>query len=549
MNEDDLTFSDFLKTIDQLGKGEWTTVYSSRDGLKGPGFYSALIKNQLAKRSLEQASWDIRIGDGAPGFVTTFRNGKQKTQYMRSSDEGIEPLVIKRHFHSIRPGYWEVSEDFRLYFNLFEDRVNRKFVQIDDNGDEHDAILISDTEIKVKTLLIRQYLTARKMKLAIFFDYSRFSGKTLEELSIKKHASEERSEDRNISIAAGPWRGFSNDENKRSHARALGKRLISGDASFRPRKVGERPERKHIDFIIGIDEEGKEILHTSDEAKLSNYFGANPGEPHYLTPVFFRKEVLSKYYSRPEKYTVNDGHLTCGGLWSLYIDNNHPESVMVFLGDLGHLSHTEQMYWRGFNLSSGKMSHIAFRRSILGQFTDPDSADLYFKQKFSVFNDQWKRQFDWDLFKPLTGKDEYYLKILRVPLTNDQREFDEQILALAKVFIDSLNEKELARGVTNKEEAKGLDKLEAWLRSKGFSSDSMMEFMRKLQALRSACAAHIKGDRYEKLKPFFKIDEMDLRSVLDDIFIKCVWTLRTIAKAFLPTFVEERSDEISETEG
>lgn len=179
MEDQDLTFSDFLNTISDLGKGEWTTVYSSKDGIEGLAIYSALIKNTLAKRSLENASWDIRIGDGAPGFVSSFENGKDVTRYLRSSDEGVEPLVLRRNFHGIRPDYWEVSEDFRLYFNLFDDKARRRFLHIDDNGDEDDAVVFSDHEIKIKTQLIRKYLTARKMRLALFFDYVRKSSKTL----------------------------------------------------------------------------------------------------------------------------------------------------------------------------------------------------------------------------------------------------------------------------------------------------------------------------------------------------------------------------------
>ena len=139
----------------------------------------------------------------------------------------------------------------------------------------------------------------------------------------------------------------------------------------------------------------------------------------------------------------------------------------------------------------------------------------------------------------MTGKDEYAFKILRVPLTNDQREFDEQIAALTKVFIDSLNEKELAKGIMNKENAKGLDKFETWLQSQNFRSDPMMQFLRKLQALRSAGTAHRKGDNYEELKPFFEMDKKELTDVLEDILIKCAWTLRTLEKYFLPNIPKE----------
>ena len=51
-----------------------------------------------------------------------------------------------------------------------------------------------------------------------------------------------------------------------------------------------------------------------------------------------------------------------------------------------------------------------------------------------------------------------------MPLTNDQKEFDEQVLALVKILIDSLNEEQLSLGIIiDKREPRGLDKLEAFL--------------------------------------------------------------------------------------
>jgi hypothetical protein len=540
MNNEDITFSDFLPTIKDLGKGEWTTLYASKGDGDGPAFYSAMIREDMVEGALKDASWDLHIGDGAPGLVTQYESGNEVTWYSRASDEGIEFFALKRSFHGIRPAYWEISEDFRLYFNLYEDRPNKRFLKIDDNGDEHEAVRMSASEIRVKTRLLREYLGVRKMRLVLYFDYSRFSPKTLQELGIEEYHTMESTEDQVISKGARRWIGFS-EENKRTHGFVMGKKILSGDLHV-VRNSFSREEREYVDFLIGVDEDGHEITHTCDEGQLANYFGNNPGSPQYLTPVFFRKEVLNKYYSQPEKYTVTDGYLTCASMWSLQIDNNHPDSVMVFLGDLGHLSHIEQMYWRGFNIASGKMSRTAYERSFLGRFADAEKVDFFFKQRFSLFNNKWKKKFGWELFKPLVGKDEYYLKILRVPLTNDQREFDEQVLALAKVFIDSLNEKELARGITQKPNAKGLDKLEEWLKKNGGYSAPMMEFLRKLQGLRSACSAHRKGESYEKLKPFFEIDEKDLTDVLEEILSKCVRTLNTLDRAFQLGVAEETPD-------
>ena len=163
MNNEDITFSDFLPTIIDLGKGEWTTMYASKEDAEGPAFYSAMIREDLVERVLKDASWDLHIGDGAPGLVTQYENGNEET------------------FHGIRPAYWEISEDFRLFFNLYEDRPNKRFLIIDNNGDEHEAIRMAASEIRVKTRLMREYLGVRKMRLVLYFDYNRFSSKTLQE--------------------------------------------------------------------------------------------------------------------------------------------------------------------------------------------------------------------------------------------------------------------------------------------------------------------------------------------------------------------------------
>lgn len=66
-------------------------------------------------------------------------------------------------------------------------------------------------------------------------------------------------------------------------------------------------EKTYIEYVIGVDDAGKEIKCTCNPAILRNYFGANPSAPHYLTPVYFDVAVLGKYYSKPEVYKVEDG--------------------------------------------------------------------------------------------------------------------------------------------------------------------------------------------------------------------------------------------------
>jgi len=48
-----------------------------------------------------------------------------------------------------------------------------------------------------------------------------------------------------------------------------------------------------------------EGIPTSDPSGLSNrIFDKSPTTPDYLTPIFFKKAVLDKYYQQPDKYSV-----------------------------------------------------------------------------------------------------------------------------------------------------------------------------------------------------------------------------------------------------
>ncbi len=535
MNEKDMTFKDFLEKFSDFGKSEWITAYSNYDDKEeSSGFYCAVISKNRIKTSLSIPSWDLHIGHGLPGFCFSYESGKEKASYLRFSDEDVEPLLVKREFYGMKEDYWEISEEFRHYFNLYEDRRNNKFILIHDDGDEEDVILYSDSDIKIKLRLIKKFLAVKDMVLALYFSIDRFSEKTVEELGLKEFHEEKSGKIFFYSIGLRNWHFGSNDQRK-SHAFLMGKKIIYGLKNFKPSINDENEKNKEfVDYIIGVDEDGREILHNCDENKLSNYFDKNPSEPHYLTPVLFKREVLAKYYSQPEKFSVEDGYLRCAGLWGLRMDNNHPDFIMVFLGDLGHLSIKEQQYWKTFNIpTKGKMSHVAWSRGFEAKFTDPERSDLFFKYKFSSFQKEWEKQFGWKLFKPLEKDDEHHFKTLRIPLTEEQKEFDEQVGSLTKIIIDSLNEKELGKDINEKIDG-SINKLEKFLESKRLKFDEMIKFLRNLQSLRSSAVAHRKGKNYKKLKKYFSIGEKDLSKIFDDILLKSIWIFNTLERYFLP---------------
>ncbi len=529
----DLEFNDFIEKLKNWGKTEWVTVYSNNNNdTESCTTYSALISKNHINKSLQDPSWDLSIGDGLPYFSFHFKNGEEIGTYKKYSDGNIEPLVINRHFEGMKSEYWEILEEFRHYFNLYEDKRNNKYILIDDNGDDEDVVLISDKEIKIKLRLIKEFLAIKNMQLAIFFDLYRFSEKTVEDQGLKETQYHKKGDDFIFSRGICNQSFYSKDKMK-SSGFLMGKKLISGLKTFTPDLFGKK-DKTYADFIIGIDEDGQEITHTSEEKYLANSFGKNPGAPYFLTPSFFRKEVLTKYYSQPEKYSVEDGYLRCGGKWGLRMDNNHTNYVIAFLGDLGYLSYKEQLHWKSFNIATdSKISYTAWERGFEAKFTDPEKSDLYFKQKFIAFQKRWEEKYGWKLFKPLAKKDEHCFRSLHTPLTNEQKEFDEQVLSLTKIVIDSLNEKELTKNLPKEKHLKGIQKLERFLISQEFQSDPMISFLKNLQDLRSTGSAHRKGESYERAQKFFHLDDKDLPIAFDEILIESIRFINTLENRLL----------------
>jgi hypothetical protein len=213
--------------------------------------------------------------------------------------------------------------------------------------------------------------------------------------------------------------------------------------------------------------------------------------------------VLRRYYENSECYEVEDGIVSYRGLWSLRVDNDSPNHVMVFLGDLGRdLPTTEQRYWRGFNIPRHErgLSETTFRRSFLGQWADTKSPEYRFKRVYVDCNRAWAEAIGWPLFKSLHDSDRHVLERLRIPLTENVGEFDDQVLNLAILLIDSLSEAEIEEMLQGSlpKDSKGITKLEYLLQEMGYpETERDIKLLRAIQGIRSKGAAHRKGDDYD----------------------------------------------------
>lgn len=487
------------------GTGPWTVVYSDwRDDDGNGGLFSAFSDPERRAEAVSDAGWDLHLGQGMPGFSQSYGDAEPETHYHRfGGDNGLEPLVILQEFHGALPEMLpQLAEEFRHYHNLWVSPDGTKLIKLNDDGTQYVAAEISAAEVRVRTSLLKQFQAGRQLDLLLFVDSVRYVDHIPDPDSVDYDTLDEEvaSVDERTSFTA--QRSLNGIFRKSPFSRFLGTKVM---AAPEQRHAGVWPfdqeeAENYPDFIIGEDENGRPVRYTCDPDALANYFGKNPDAPHYLTPVFFRREVLQRYFEEPEKYSVTDGRLSCAHLWGVQIDNDHPDHVAVFLGDLGRdLPESERSHWLSQNVApTSPMSATNIRRSFFSQGMWPEAPDLMFKYRYEKLLSDWASAFTWELFREPVAEDAHVLKRLRIPLNQSLPEFEGQVLNLAKLLVDALNDSGLDQLLPNKiKDERSLGKLKRWLEQEGFpTAQEDIGFLRKVQGLRSRAAAHRKGSDY-----------------------------------------------------
>jgi len=518
----------FIKN--QFGKDLWIQVYGHQNMNGADGlFWTGLIPSEKVEEILKTTRWEHQIGSISPGFTVY---GDKNIVYDRTSGNEYEPLLFVRDFSGVKNSYIEVSEEFRLLNNLYYDYNENKYFHILDSGELDLVIKQEQDNVYIKLSYLKRFAAVKQVAIVLYFDIKCTADQTLEELALEPVSEEYFGSDCCFDYNLRNYKAT----NMKSCSIISGKKLLFG---VDIEKCGYWPydkEKKYEEYIIGVDEDGTEINYNSNPDKLSSYFEKNPTTPNYLTPIYFSKDVLTKYYSKPEFYEVNDGHIRCQGLWLLNIDNSSKDYVSAYLGDLGRdIPNKEQLYWKSFNIvPDGTLSETKFKRDFLAQFANPELSDLKFKQIFIKFKNKWSEEFDWELFLELSDKDKYNFEHLRIPVSKSQVEFDGLVLSLVKTLIDSLNEKALNKVITNKDDLRGsISLIERFLEEQKISQyEQHIQFLRKLQNLRSTGSGHRKGKGYEKTSKEFGLEDGNFIYVFENILKDAILFIEFLEKSF-----------------
>lgn len=480
-------------------------------------FWCGLVKSEHIQEIFKSVGWDTHYSDCYPGFVEC-GDKVSYTRYLRLN-EYIEPIIFGREFYGLKEDYVEVSEEFRLLNNLYYNKYDGNYYYILENGEMEEVIKIQDKDtILISLKYLKKYASAKKMTIVLFFDIRYEVQGTLKDNKLDRLNRECKTDEIFYTIGCKEL----GTVNKTCISRLLGKKILY---SMPIEKCGYYPyesQRKYIDYIIGIDENGENIEYTSNPDKLADYFGKNSDAPHYLTPVTFKSEVLDKYIKRSE-YKVTDGRISCGYLWGIKIDNDHKGYISAYLGDLGtYLPESEQLHWKYYNIVCAEsLSKTAFCRDFLNCPVESAIIDLKFKRDYKLLQQKWYAKYGWEFFKKLTEEDKHNFDNIHVPYVESQSEFDNLVQYLVKSIIDSINEECLSviESTNDKgEKIRGITKLEEWFSENKYQDyEKHIQFLRNVQALRSSCSSHRKGKNYEKISKKFEMGEHSLIDTFESI--------------------------------
>ncbi|MDZ4170986.1 MAG: hypothetical protein U1C19_02380, partial [Methanobacteriaceae archaeon] len=208
-------------------------------------------------------------------------------------------------------------------------------------------------------------------------------------------------------------------------------------------KITNDEEREYASFIILDFKNGLNKEWSSNPAELGNYF-EDSDLPFETSPAFFRPEVMSKYSSDPEKYTLNSSSIDCRGAWSIYYNVNDEGQVHAYIKDLSNLPYSEQLYWKSYNEEpKSGISENALKNDFLGEWSteyDPLGSLKNKISNFPTFTINGESRLLWKMPKLPPTRNIDRLNYVR---TESKKEWEDQVSTLYQILVEGLQSKSI----------------------------------------------------------------------------------------------------------
>lgn len=443
-----------------------------------------------------------------------------------------EPILHSRSFEGVKDyeTYFEINQKIGQVLELHYIHDKKSWCKLDEIGGLDEVIMTLEIELnpkdKLNAVVIRkeelsQYTTATNQLLLRMVDFLNYNPSTFTSWS-----GERRTEIISTKVTFGeqtiilPIGSF-----------FRGIQLV--DISVPMNKLVEtvwgNDEKEYVDLIINDFKHNKICTHSCDPNELDSYF-EDTGKPFATSPAFFNAEVLRKYKSDSEKFTVKSRSIECRGAWYLRsYDINEAGQVSIYLGDLNKLPYREQLHWKQHNVEpKTSISKRAFENDFLGKFSNEEDVLEKLKRLLAKMDDS---NLDWWKLKTSEG-----LTKLHYPYTDSKDEWADELLNFDQVIVEGFDKKslkakanELSAHVENKFGT--LKIIENILIAKGFEIEdahSLMSVFHEVHNLRNKVKGHVSGSEAEDLRKKALKDYGSYNDHFKQLFEKVLESLKVL---------------------
>lgn len=298
---------------------------------------------------------------------------------------------------------------------------------------------------------------------------------------------------------------------------------------------GYSAEENHKDYCsyIAHDWKNSEIKEISCNPNcLANYF-TESDLPFEITPTFFKPEVLLKYKTDRDRFTLNSRSIYCRGAWELKtFDVNSAGQVHTYLIYLSHLPYEEQLHWKQYNEApKAPISDRAMANDIKGEWSSEYDALLSLKAKLAKLDTKGSA---WWKLRDKNAPDKVHY-----PYTSSRDEWAEEILNLDQLIIEGLEEKWLRKKAKDLKlnpdaRLRALKLIEIILVHVGFEADHAREIMTPFHVIhnaRSILKGHTLGTEAEELRKNAISDYGSYKNHYEKICTDCDESLEIITNA------------------
>lgn len=409
-------------------------------------------------------------------------------------DELMFFAAVREHHGFVMPTF-EITPTFLWYWDAYP--KDGGWFYFDAAGRSVElirvAITMDEWKVEVAALEMRTFLAASGRELLVEKDYTVLTTDGIEPF--------ERVDDNHHTRWSNfDWFAMMDEagSNASAFSNLRGEYVVEGTVTARLRRVEARKaEKKHVEYVYGVDPGTGEVQRQTCNPNVLGDFSDSGARLHAMTPVYFSREVLTRYTNEPSRYKVTPSWIRCLNLWRLDIGINTAGLVEVYLGELGALAESEQAHWLAYNVPpQGDMEEGRFRRDFLNQpARSPDPVgDL--RRARSRAAKATGALLGAPVWRDLDTQAAAEFEALLGPTSDDPSALNAPTIILTKALIDAMDPAPLKKYLGGSNTSEGSIALLRRLLTSLGDTDDAAETFAALQAFRSAGGvAHLGGSK------------------------------------------------------